>query len=326
MPNLSVGLTTKGIALQGKALLGDAIVFTKLKIGDGVLPAGITIDELNDLVNPVTTLGITRYERATATSVLVGGYFSNIDIGTAFYYKEIGLYATDPDEGEILYAYGAAVGTPEYIPATSEGQAIEKSVALEVVVGATENVTAVFTANTELAEWLQVHDIPLNANLNDYTQPGWYRSATSTITTSLLNKPTDLTGAFFLYVGQHDYTPQVLYSNSTTAPKQFMRNNGGSGWGAWDELYSKLNPPPVVASVKAGLGNFSGSTSTGTQITHQLGTIAAATYSVQVTPAAAGSGNLGEWYVTKAADGTFTVYNTGTATTAFTWMAVVVSS
>ena len=324
MPNLSVGLTTKGIALQGKALLGDAIVFTKLKIGDGVLPAGITIDELNDLVNPVTTLGITRYERATATSVLVGGYFSNIDIGTAFYYKEIGLYATDPDEGEILYAYGAAVGTPEYIPATSEGQAIEKSVALEVVVGATENVTAVFTANTELAEWLSVHDIPLNANLNDYTQPGWYRSATGTITASLDNIPDGLTGAFFLYVGQHDYTPQILYSNSTAAPKQFMRNKGGSGWGAWDELYSKLNPPPNNA-VKGGSGVFSGSTETGTEITHGFGNIAATAYFVSITPTAAGSGNLGEWYVTKGTSGKFSVFNTGTATTAFDWMAVQIS-
>ena len=325
MPNLFVGLTEKGLALQGKALLGDEIVFTKLKIGDGVLPAGITIDELNDLVNPVATLGITRYERATSTSVLVGGYFSNTDIGTAFYYKEIGLFATDPDEGEILYAYGAAVGTPEYIPATSEGQAIEKSVALEVVVGATENVTAVFTANTELAEWLSVHDIPLNANLNDYTQPGWYRSATGTITASLDNIPDGLTGAFFLYVGQHDYTPQILYSNSTTAPKQFMRNKGGTGWGAWDELYSKLNPPPVVASVKGGNSTFTGSTVTGRTITHTFGNIAASAYSVSITPTEEGSGNLGEWYVTKGVLGTFTVYNTGTATTAFDWMAVKIS-
>ena len=327
MPNLSVGLTTKGIALQGKALLGDAIVFTKLKIGDGVLPAGITIDELNDLVNPVTTLGITRYERATATSVLVGGYFSNIDIGTAFYYKEIGLYATDPDEGEILYAYGAAVGTPEYIPATSEGQAIEKSVALEVVVGATENVTAVFTANTELAEWLQVHDIPLNSDLNTYTQPGWYRSATAAITTSLSHKPTGLTGAFFLFVGKHDYTPQILYSNSTTAPKQYIRNNGSAGWGDWDQLYSVLNPPPVVASVKGGSGSFPGTTveANGTEITHNLGSIAAATYAVSITPKEAGGGNLGEWYVINGADGKFKVYNTGSATTAFDWMAVKIS-
>lgn len=325
MPNLSVALTTKGIALQGKALLGEAIIFTKLKIGDGVLPAGITIDELNDLVNPIASISITRYERASATSVLVGGYFSNDDIGTAFYYREIGLFATDPDDGEILYAYGAAVGNPEYIPATSEGQAIEKSVALEVVVGATQNVTAVFTANTELAAWLQIHDIPANADLDTYTQPGWYRSATAAITATLSHIPSGLTGAFFLYVGQHDYTPQILYSNATATPKQYLRNKGSSAWGEWDEMYSKNNPPPIVASVKGGSSTFTGSTSIGREITHGLGNIAASAYAISITPSAAGGGNLGEYYAVKAANGKFVVYNTGTATTAFDWMAVQVS-
>jgi hypothetical protein len=325
MPYIPINLTEAGLALQGKALLGEAIVFTKLKVGAGVLPDGTTIDELNDLVDPIATLGITQYQRVSATSVLVGGYFSNNDIGTAFHYREIGLFADDPDEGEILYGYGAAVGNPDYIPATSTGQAIEKSIAVEVVVGATENVTAVFTANTELAEWLQVHDIPESADLNNYIQPGWYRSATAAITATLSNIPSGLTGAFFLYVGQHDYTPQILYSNSTTAPKQFNRNKGGSGWGAWDQLYSTLNPPPVVASVLGGSGSFSGSTVTGTTITHGHGAIAAAAYAVSITPSAAGGGNLGEYYVVKAADGTFTVYNTGTATTSFDWMAVKVS-
>ncbi len=328
MPYIPINLTEKGLALQGKALLGEAIVFTKLKVGAGVLPTGTTIDELNDLVDPIATLNITQYQRVSATSVLVGGYFSNNDIGTAFHYREIGLFADDPDEGEILYGYGAAVGNPDYIPATSTGQAIEKSIAVEVVVGATENVTAVFTANTELAEWLQVHDIPESADLDNYTQPGWYRSATAAITATLDNIPDGLTGAFFLYVGQHDYTPQILYSNSTTAPKQFMRNKGASAWGAWDEFYSVNNPPPIPEAtnpVKGGSSTFTGSTSSGRTITHGHGSIAAAAYAVSITPSAAGDGNLGEYYVVKAADGTFAVYNTGTATTSFDWMAVKIS-
>ena len=324
MLNIALSLTEKGLTLQAKALLGETIEFTVLKIGDGVLPTGTTIDELDDLVNTVAEVGITRQERISATSVLVGGSFTNLDTEVEFTWREAGIFATDPDDGEILYAYGAAVGAGDLIPATSSSKAIKKTVAFEVVVGATENVTAVFTANTELAEWLQVHDIPLNANLDTYTQPGWYRSATGTITASLDNIPDGLTGAFFLYVGQHDYTPQILYSNSTAAPKQFMRNKGGSGWGAWDELYSKLNPPPNNA-VKGGSGVFSGSTETGTEITHGFGNIAATAYFVSITPTAAGSGNLGEWYVTKGTSGKFSVFNTGTATTAFDWMAVQIS-
>lgn len=77
-------------------------------------------------------------------------------------------------------------------------------------------------------------------------------------------------------------------------------------------------------SVKGGSGSFSGAT--GTEISHGFGNIATNIFFVTITPSANGSGNIGEYYVVKQADGKFKVYNTGNATTAFDWMAVKVNT
>ena len=70
MPNWSgIILTNKGRQLQAKVESGStSLVLTKLKLGNGTISEGQTLEALNDLVGPKQVVGI-----ATKT-VLENGY------------------------------------------------------------------------------------------------------------------------------------------------------------------------------------------------------------------------------------------------------------
>ena len=112
-------LTNKGAALLAKAESGTTLTFTKGAIGKGVLESGVNlaaITALSDKVKDVPLAGIAvSGQQATFKLQII-----NNDIQTAFQWTEIGLFANDPDEGEILYAYGYAGSSADTMPSKSE--------------------------------------------------------------------------------------------------------------------------------------------------------------------------------------------------------------
>ena len=99
-------LTAKGRALDAKVTAGlTTLTFTRMKIGSGnVIPE--EIDTMTDLKSPCLVIGISSCEvsEADPTICSVIGVAKSDDVETSFQVKEQGLFATDPDEGEILYA------------------------------------------------------------------------------------------------------------------------------------------------------------------------------------------------------------------------------
>ncbi|WP_435522077.1 hypothetical protein, partial [Clostridium neonatale] len=104
----NMSITNKGQVLYAKAQAGQELHFTKMMVGSGNLdtrnPATLTA-----LIKPKFDVGIQEItpntELKTAT---ISGTISNSGVTEATYICEIGLFAEDPDEGEILYAYGTA--------------------------------------------------------------------------------------------------------------------------------------------------------------------------------------------------------------------------
>jgi hypothetical protein len=134
-------LTTKGRNLQAKAQAGTQLNFTRIGVGDGEL-AGSSILELNALKHEVKTLNITKLKPLTGGKAAVGGMLSNQGLVSGFYWRELGLFATDPDIGEILYCYGNSGVNAEYIPADGGPDVLEKSIDIISIVGNAANVTA----------------------------------------------------------------------------------------------------------------------------------------------------------------------------------------
>lgn len=80
---------------------------------------------------------------ATAKSV-----FNNATLASGFYWREVGLFAANPDypddrTQDILYCYSNAGDLAEYIPSRTSSF-VEKSVSISVTVGAATDVTVAF--------------------------------------------------------------------------------------------------------------------------------------------------------------------------------------
>lgn len=138
--------TNKGRNLQAKAEAGALLKFTRMGIGDGQL-GGQSISTLNKLISEKKSLPITRLKPQLPAQAIVGAVLSNQDVTTGFYFRELGIFAQDPDEGEILYAYGNSGSGAEYIPPAGTADIIEKTIDMIVTFGQAQNVSAVINSS-----------------------------------------------------------------------------------------------------------------------------------------------------------------------------------
>lgn len=99
-------LTDKGRALDAKVTAGMAsLTFTKMKLGSGIETAA-DIPSMTDLTAPQLVLGISScaVSQSDDTICELIAIASSENVQTSFVVRELGVFATDPDDGEILYA------------------------------------------------------------------------------------------------------------------------------------------------------------------------------------------------------------------------------
>lgn len=134
-----IKLTSKGAALLAKTPAGDAIPVTRWQIGTGSLPSGSSLDR-EALVMPLEYISIYKIDQNGNRATVLGQF---VNQGRPeFVWEEIGLWATDPDEGEVLAFYGNAFGAGELIQAGT-AQLREFIFGGELIFDRTANVTAV---------------------------------------------------------------------------------------------------------------------------------------------------------------------------------------
>lgn len=98
-------ITDAGKALQAKVLAGTTkYSFTKIGIGDGFVNDSTDYKTLTDLKQWKADVAITSVTYESDNTCHISGVFKSTDTETALYVREAGLYATDPDAGEILFA------------------------------------------------------------------------------------------------------------------------------------------------------------------------------------------------------------------------------
>ena len=163
-------LTNKGTALQAKVQSGQLLQFTRMAIGDGELN-GTPISGLNALVSQKTTMLTENGSFSGANAYQLAAFFSNTLISTGFWWREWGLFATDPTLGEILYAYSNAGGAGDYIPPFTDSR-LEKYLFATVAVGSATNISVTissgdtFALNTNFVAHMAdktVHNKPVTA-------------------------------------------------------------------------------------------------------------------------------------------------------------------
>ena len=150
MATFNNAITEGGRLMLAHAQAGAVLIPTKIVIGSGNIPAGQTPATMTAVVSPVKELPVNKKEAAPDGKYIIGCAFSNADITTAFYFREMAVYmraeyrdatgAVTLSVGEMLYSYGNSGSTADQIPAYSADTVVEKQYDLLVWVG---NATAV---------------------------------------------------------------------------------------------------------------------------------------------------------------------------------------
>ena len=111
-------ITALGAALNAKLLAGSTLSISKVMVGSGKATAGTDLTTMTALITPVAlATSNTPAVGANNTVSIIVEYRNDLNGGLkeGFWINEVGLFATDPDAGEILYAYATLGDYPQHI-------------------------------------------------------------------------------------------------------------------------------------------------------------------------------------------------------------------
>ena len=131
-------MTDVGANLQAKVNAGKTkLTFTKIKVGSGV-----------NSTNPLALTDVLSSKWETTNIIVkregkivsVDTFITNSGITEAFRMSEIGLFANDPDKGEILYAY-LTDPEPDRMPAEGGAVVVSQELTIGMMFSNTGNVS-----------------------------------------------------------------------------------------------------------------------------------------------------------------------------------------
>lgn len=151
MANFEMTITSAGLALLARSLTGDGIKFTAMVMGDAAYSG--SAGAVTQVISPRYTLTLSRMTRENG-QVTLRSVLAFRDVETGFTWRELGLYAENPDGGaDILYAYGNAGNNGDYIPGAQEATLNERLIQLTVAVDQAAEVSAVVDGSGIFVEY-----------------------------------------------------------------------------------------------------------------------------------------------------------------------------
>lgn len=155
-------MTDVGEALQAKVNAGlTKLTFTKIKVGSGV--STTNAQALTDVIASkweTTNFTVKRDGKI----VTVDTFITNTGITEAFRMAEIGLFARDPDKGEVLYAY-LTDSEPDRMPAEGGSTVVSQELSLGMTFSNSGNVTLTVNMGALVTrEQLEQHNSDPNAH------------------------------------------------------------------------------------------------------------------------------------------------------------------
>jgi hypothetical protein len=136
----STVITQQGHNLMAKIQSGTTkMSFTKIRISDTVY-SDAALPTLTSLGGVKQTVDISSVSVINNSTVKVSGAISNAALVTGYYIQTIGLYAQDPDLGEILYSVTKAI-TADWMPPNNGISSSSLMINLLTVTSNASNVT-----------------------------------------------------------------------------------------------------------------------------------------------------------------------------------------
>ncbi|WP_031485577.1 hypothetical protein [Maridesulfovibrio frigidus] len=176
MPNFTgMKLTRHGMELLGLVGAGTVLDFTRIAVGSGIwnesqlsAPAELTalLDEAMSLdIGSIAPSSVPDTDEPAGCYTL-HAMLTNSGLVSGFALREIGIFATHPSRGEILYAVDYAGEQYDYIPQLPAGAApLEKQFRIDVVTGNAAEIT-IMQSPVLLAtqDDIVVHDVDSEAH------------------------------------------------------------------------------------------------------------------------------------------------------------------
>ena len=239
-----MSLTKAGLRLYGKIQRGECkLSITRVLAGQGEITDGEDITEFAALKDPVNVdIAITR-------NIIIGDGQTRIDITfgeseTDYYLRELGIMATDPDEGEILYAYCNFGIYADFISAYSGQYTFTQEGILFFSIGnATEiEFDSGGTVQVSRAEFLAHTNNTENPHGVTAAQVGFTnKEILDTITEALIANWNES------YLSRHEHNNKPVIDSIT--------HNHITAWSYASEHIHKTTNPHNVTKTQIGLGN-----------------------------------------------------------------------
>ena len=141
-------LTNNGLALITKLVAAKATLeFSRVAVGTGKVPQGVDPQAMINLNAykmdaQISSYGVSPDQEDVAYIVT---QVSSIGVSAGFAVTEGGVFANDPDKGEILFAYLDLTEDPQYVYAETDSISKFVEITFNVLIGSVEKVTAYVT-------------------------------------------------------------------------------------------------------------------------------------------------------------------------------------
>lgn len=166
-------ITDTGRELLAKMIAGNGnIQFTKVSTSS-IAYEEAQLQGLAFLSDVKQTSMISRISRTNETAIEVEAAFTNADLTEGYHMRALGLYAVDPDEGEILYAAATELSGCCYMPAYNGVTLSGILLTLVTTVGNAESVSLEVTpagiATLKDVQMVQADIQTVKAQLGEHT-------------------------------------------------------------------------------------------------------------------------------------------------------------
>lgn len=163
-------ITDKGISLLTKLIEGNTLSITRAVTGTGYTTPGL-IQALTEIEDPKQTLEFKKVTYPEYGKCCLPCRLTNDEVETGYKARQLGIYAMDPDEGEILFFVAQApIDGGTDVPAKDEliGYAAEWSFYFQY--GRADNVTLLVDPsntvnNDEMVEYVSKYVAALVATI-----------------------------------------------------------------------------------------------------------------------------------------------------------------
>lgn len=133
-------ITQQGLALEAKLVAGATLTITKAQTGSGSVPVA-NLPTQTAVTSPQQTLSFRPVSVSDGVAVLPA-YLRNDSLTTGYTATQVGIFAQDPDLGEILYFIAqTSAGTGTDIPSATEMPGFTAEWTFYLTFGQADNVT-----------------------------------------------------------------------------------------------------------------------------------------------------------------------------------------